>query len=109
MRLAAITVRPDVVLPTGLHGRTVKAGAAELTVASVAGVGRVFAVVAKGHRVRYYLPHAVESFEAVDVAAPLAKAPKPPKKCAICPTEHTGSGETCSRSCAAKLRHRRAK
>jgi len=103
VNLLSLTVRPDVVLPTGLHGRTITANAAALAVTTVAGAGRVYTVQTE-RSTRYYLPHAVESFE-----AELPGQPRAAKDCAICGEKHHGAGETCSRSCRAKLRERRRK
>jgi hypothetical protein len=105
-RLAAATFRPGVVLPSGVRGRTVTAGAVvALAVVPRGDLGRVYLVHAEGQQPRYYLPHTVESVELAEIGQPK----KPLKKCAICPEMHGGKGQTCSKSCAAKLRYRRAK
>jgi len=106
VKLRTATFRPGVVLPTGIHGRTVTATAVTaLDVVRRTDIGRVYLVHAEGQEPRFYLPHTVESVELLPTEEPME--PMEPKKCAICTKEHTGSGETCSKSCAAKLRYRR--
>lgn len=111
MNLASLTVRPDVRLPSGLRGRTVHTSAVEqLAVRRCDGIGKVFVVQARGQTPRHYMPHAVESFEVV----PVKPKPRPKRRykerlCGHCGKPHKGSGETCSRSCAAYLRHQRAR
>jgi hypothetical protein len=105
VKLTAVTFRPGVVLPPGVRGRTVTADAVtSLAMVPREDLGRVYLVHARGREPRYYLPHTVESVELADPGKP-----KRLKKCAMCSTMHGGKGQTCSKSCAAKLRYRRAK
>jgi hypothetical protein len=91
MRLSAVTFRPGTILPrVRCRSRTVKAGDGVV----IEGSERCVSVIVDGVG-QVYMPAAIESYV--------------PALCSVCskPLPPAAKGETCSKSCAAKLRHRR--